>query len=300
MLVPCGNDGSTTKLKFTLNAMLGGVALACLTASAANRTPTVVVRAAEPQEISQVLSYPALVDAKVRAVVLAELDGVVRKIHSNIGQKVERGTRLFTIQQTDPVFQFAPVASVTPVTGLVSELNVTEGTLVSKGQKLATVTDPRSLKVTIEVPAGDVPLIQSESAGELEIPSVDKRLKLKLVGVSPSVDVATGTATAELRPAPADIDKIRPGMVGKMTFKANQRRGFLVPEDALIQSQNQTFLRLVKDDKATKVPVRVGARLLGRAEITEGLNQGDLVVERTSGYVADGETVKAEQAGAAK
>jgi multidrug efflux pump subunit AcrA (membrane-fusion protein) len=262
---------------------------------AATGVPTVMVKPAKLQEVSQVLSYPAVVDAKVRATVLAEMDGVVRKIHANIGQKVRSGTRLFTMQQTDPVYQFAPVSTISPVTGLVSEMAVTEGTLVAKGQKLAAVTDPRTLKIMIEVAAADIALLQNEGGATLEVPALGAPLQLKLIGISPSVDYATGTATAELAPKPADVAKLRPGMVGKVTFKAGLHKGFMIPEDALVQTQNRTFVRVVEDGKAKKVPVTVGARMRGQAEITQGLKEGTMVVERASGFVADGEEVKSEE-----
>lgn len=257
--------------------------------------PTVFVKAAKLTEVSQNLSYPAIVQARVQATVLAEADGVVRKIHARLGQAVRVGSRLFTIQQTDPIFQYAAVATPTPVTGVVSELNITEGALVTKGQKLANVTDPKSLKVIVEVPAQDILLLTNGLSGELESPALPSKLRLSLSGLSPNVDPATGTASAELAPLQNDMAFLRPGLIGKITFKANQRQGFLVPEDAIVQQQKNTFLRVVEDGKAKKIPVTIGARLRGMAEITKGLKEGMMVVERASGFVADGEAVKVQE-----
>lgn len=283
-----------------LRTWVGAIILGPISISvwAANPTnlPTVVVREAKQVEVSQNLSFPATVEARVHATVLAEADGVVRKIHASLGQQVKRGRRLFTIQQNDPIYQFAPVSTITPVSGMVSELSVTEGALVSKGQKLASVTDPTNLKVLIEIPAQDLALLQTGAVGKLECPALPHALNLTLVGVSPTVDSATGTATAELTPSKEDVKLLRPGLVGKVSFKAGVHKGFLVPEDAILQSQNQYFLRVVKDGVAKKVPVQVGQRMRGFAEIVKGLEEGWHVVERASGFIADGEQVKVEQA----
>jgi len=262
---------------------------------ATSTAPTVFVKTAKLSEISQNLSYPAIVQAKIQATVLAESDGVVRKIHAQLGQPARARVRLFTIQQTDPIFQYASVGTPSPVTGVVSELNITEGALVTKGQKLATVTNPNSLKILVEVPAQDLPLLTNGLVGELESPALSGKIALTLVGLSPTVDPATGTATAELAPSASQMNLLRPGVIGKVTFKANLRHGFLVPEDALVESQRETFLRIVENGKAKKVPVTVGARLRGMAEISKGLASGMKVVERTSGFVGEGEAVKVQE-----
>ena len=267
-----------------------------LFAATPGKIPTVVVRPSKLTEISQLLIYPAVVEAKVHAIILAEADGVVRKLHANLGQPIKAGKRLITIQQMDPIFQYAPVSTITPVSGVVSELSVTEGTLVTKGQRLASVTDPNHLKVMVEIPAKDLEKLRESGVGQLETPALGEKLELKLLGISPTVDPATGTATAELTPDSPSVRRLRQGMVGKVTFRAGLHHGFIVPEDALIESQNQTFLRIVADGKAKKIPVKVGDRMRGKAEITQGLEEGYQVVERTSGYVADGEAVNIEEA----
>jgi multidrug efflux pump subunit AcrA (membrane-fusion protein) len=286
-------------MRFRLLALALAVAVMASPAAPAaipEKLMTVVVRKAQKTEVGQTLSYPATVEPKIRATILAESDGVVRKIHAQLGQPVKGGGRLFTVQQTDPIFQYAPVGTISPVGGVVSELLITEGALVTKGQKLAVVTDPKDLKVLVEVPARDMSLLTKGLVGRLESPALAQPLELRLAGVSPSVDPATGTAAAELIPSPKESLFLRPGIIGKITFKADVHSGFLVPEDAVLQSQDKNFIRLVVDQKIKKVPVTLGARLRGQIEITSGLEEGYAVVERSSGFVAEGETVKVEEA----
>jgi multidrug efflux pump subunit AcrA (membrane-fusion protein) len=260
-----------------------------------SKMPMVFVKKSKLSDVSQSLSYPAVVQARVQATVLAESDGVIKKIHVNLGQPIRGGARLFTVQQTDPIYRYAAVATPAPVTGIISELDITEGALVAKGQKLATVTDPASVKVLVEVPAQDLPLIQKDLIGELDVPALSKKVPLTIQGISPSVDPATGTASAELAPSKRDAALIRPGLVGKVTFRANVHRGFLVPEDALVENQTETFLRIVEDGKARKIPVTVVSRSRGQAEISKGLKEGQMVVERASGFIGDGEAVKIQE-----
>jgi multidrug efflux pump subunit AcrA (membrane-fusion protein) len=260
------------------------------------KKPTVFVLTAKRTEISRILSYPALIEARVHATVLAETDGVVRKIHFALGKKVAAGSPLLTLQQTDPIFQYATVSTKAPVTGVVSEINVTEGALVTKGQKLASVTDPKNLKILVEVPAQDISSLRVGLEGSFESPSIPDKVPLHLAGLSPNVDPATGTASSELIPQKGERSLLlRPGMIGKVTFKTNLRSGFVVPEDAVIKLEDRKYLRLVVDGKVSKVPVSIGDRQRGEVEVTAGLEEGAKIVARSSGFVADGDEVMVEE-----
>lgn len=251
----------------------------------------VITLRAEKVAISQPLTYPALVEAKVQATVLAEADGVVKQIHSLLGQKTGRGHRLMTIQQTDPIFQFAPVAIKSPVAGIVSELNVTEGALVTKGQKLASVIDPKQLRILVEIPAQDLRFIGVGLKGEFVSPALSRPVPMGLVGVSPNVDPGTGTASAQLSPSGKTGTSLIPGMIGKVLFQVNLHQGILVPEDAVVQFRQQTYLRTIKSGRVQQVPVVLGERSRGQVEILSGLEDGEKVVTRSSRYLSEGDEV---------
>src|SRR6476620_749929 len=71
--------------------------------------PVVFVETLKKSELFETLTYPARIVPKVNTTILAELDGVVRRIHAPLGQAVGRKTRLMTVSHTDPVYQYAPV-----------------------------------------------------------------------------------------------------------------------------------------------------------------------------------------------
>src|SRR5262249_47030293 len=72
-------------------------------------------KAVQSTELFEVLSYPARVVPKVNSTVLAEVDGVVTRIHAPLGQSVGRRQKLITISHTDPVYQYAPVTILSPI-----------------------------------------------------------------------------------------------------------------------------------------------------------------------------------------
>src|SRR5262249_52029128 len=67
-----------------------------------------------------------------------------------------------------------------------------------------------------------------------------------------------------------------PGMTGEMNIITGQRENaLLVPSRAV---RNQTQVLVVKDGRVEQREVKTGFRSIERAEILEGLEEGDLVI----------------------
>ena len=63
-----------------------------------------------------------------------------------------------------------------------------------------------------------------------------------------------------------------------------------------LTAEKTPYVRLIKAGKANLTPVVLGRKQAGIVEILKGLKNGDQVVERTSGFVAEGEQVDVQQA----
>ena len=269
-----------------------GVTKAAVPAKTEEKKPIVFVAKAVTTELSETLTYPARVEPRIKATVLSEADGVVTKILMPLGSQVKAHQTLLYVRNTDPVFKFAAMAVTAPVTGIVSRVEVTEGSRVVKGDKLALVTDPNQTRVVVEVTADDVRLIKNGQEALLSIPNrQDEAVALKVKGISPFVDPATGTALCELE---ATNPKLLPppGSIARVTFKANVRKGISINDTAITYRGKDPFVRIVSEGKAKLVAVVLGRKQAGTVEILKGLKTGDDVVERTSKFVGDGEPVE--------
>lgn len=265
--------------------------------STQERKLTVFVRTAERQPLYDKLVYPARISPRVNAAVLAEVEGVVTEIKTPLGTRVKAKTPLLTIRNLDPVFRYAPLSVVSPVDGVVGHVDVSVGSRVNRGDKLLIVTDPERVRVTIEVPAHDLKRIKAGLEGELKLSEQDSNVRVKVRGVSPFVDPATSTAHCELQIEEAVHDAtLAPGSVGRVTFHANRREAFLVPDSAVEYLGREPHLRLVNDGKVHRVPVSLGRRRGGSVEVVRGLKEGDIVIERASGHLAEGDAVETESA----
>ena len=258
----------------------------------------VFVRQLKDAELFDQLIYPAKVISQVNTVILSETDGIVTKILSPLGQSVIGHQNLMVISHIDPIYQYAPMTILAPVSGVVSSVEVTEGTQVSKGQRLATVMDPKKIRVTLEIPAQDLALIFKGMSGEFKPMGSEQIISVKVRGVSPFVDPATGTASCEVELSSPGKKKVlvSPGLLGQVSFKANQHSGISIPDTALFYKGSETFVRVIEGEKAKHLPVVLGKKQRGYVEILKGLPPNSVLVERSSRYIGDGESVTVEKA----
>lgn len=253
----------------------------------------VFTKKAHASDLADELTYPARVLPRINTTILAETDGVVSKIHAPLGERVSKNQRLITIKHTDPVYQYAPVTLKSSVDGVVSSVEVTEGTQVAKGAKLATVTDPSQVSVVIEIPGQDISFLKSGMPGELQVRGSEKKVNVKIHGISPFVDPVTGTASCELEITSTDTS-LSLGQLAQVKFRTNVRKGFSVSDESIVYKGNDPFLRTVVEGKLKRIPVKLGNRQRGQTEILDGLIENAEVIERTSRHVADGDEIQVE------
>lgn len=243
------------------------------------------------ENFSDELSYPARVVPKINSTVLADADGVVTQLPAILGQKVSARQTLVVITHTDPVYQYAPMKVLSPISGVVSAVNVAEGSQVNKGDKLASVTDPKKLRVVIEAPAEDLGSLHKGIPAEFRVTGGSEPIAVKLQGVSPFVDPSTGTATCEF-----DVNSPRsalaPGIVGRIVMSVHQRTGIRIPEYAIIYRNQSPFARIYENGKVRFSALKLGKKQDGFVEILSGIKEKETVVERASRFVADGEAVQ--------
>ncbi len=262
--------------------------------AATDTTPVVQIKKVELTENSESLSYPARVESRVSGAILAEVEGVVREVVT-LGAHVKKGQVLFKIQQLDPVYQYAPAKIVAPVSGVVSQIEVTVGTQVTRGQRIATVVDPSQLRVTAEIPGSDLEKITHKAQVAFTTSLMEKAEDLSFEGISPLVNPTTGTATANLLFKNKN-PRLSAGSIGKIQVTLKNGTAIRVSEQAVVYKGAVPYVRIVDDKSIAKYKeVELGSRQAGLVEIKKGLSANDALIERASQYVQDNKAVKIEK-----
>ena len=179
-----------------------------------------------------------------------------------------------------------------PFSGYLGAKTINTGEYVQSAQKLLQIVNLDNLKVIYNIPEADLPklslgekigLTSSEYPGKLFIASVSF--------IAPEVDSTTGTVEVHALYDNKD-HLLEPGeFVSVKQPLAKPERQILIPDSAIVQSLDGSFIFIVKDNKAVKQAVVVGKQLAGSTEIKSGLTPDDLVVVQGQTLLQNGQIV---------
>jgi membrane fusion protein (multidrug efflux system) len=165
-----------------------------------------------------------------------------------------------------------------PFAGVLGLRMVSPGSLVTPGTVITTLDDVSRIKLDFSVPESQLSALsvgQPVTAGSDAYPG--ESFQGEITSVGSRVDAATRALAAR-----AEFDnasgKLRQGMLLRVNLQQAERQTLQVPELALQQVGQQSFLFRVVGDKVEQVPVKIGARRPGWVEIIDGVKAGDRVV----------------------
>ncbi|TWI07980.1 efflux RND transporter periplasmic adaptor subunit [Aerolutibacter ruishenii] len=188
-----------------------------------------------------------------------------------------------------------------PFSGVLGLRQVSPGALVTPGTVITTLDDTSRVYVDFPVPEaalGHVASGQRVSGTSVAWPG------RTFDGTVATVDSRLDEATRALvvRGDFHNPDRaLRPGMLLQVTLSRPERQALLLPEIAVVQVGNASYVfRVGADGKAERADVKVGVRRDGLAEIVEGLAAGDRVVVDGTGKLRPGATVVEAQGGPEK
>ena len=262
--------------------------------------PSVYTDPIKVQTLSDRLVYPAAVSASRIVPVTSEVDGFIKDLKAELGQKVAQGSPLLKISNPDPVYHYEPFVVTAPFAGVITSIDIAVGDRVQKGRALLTLTDNRQLKIKINVTADDLSRLSPQQKAELKIG--ENTWPLHVRALSPMVDPATGTAACELElDAKANPSQLVAGKLGQVVFSLGERKGIIVPESAIFYRGRDTFvIRVEASSKAHYVQVKIAKAISGSYEIlSPDLKEGQKIVTHATSYVAEGDEldVKSAEAG---
>ena len=213
----------------------------------------------------------------------AELGFLSKEIQINSSlQSVE--TQLQNLEDT-----LANVAVTSPINGVVTAMNVIEGTIAqaTSQQPLLAVSETNSPEVSIGISETLLPYIKSGDTVKITVPAVSTEgFDAKVRSVSTTTDVQTGLYTVTVT-LPTD-ESYSIGMFVNAEFITEEQKAVVsVPQSAVLTDQESKYVYVVENEKARKVPVTTGLTNGTNTEITSGLNGGEILVIKGSEYLTN-------------
>lgn len=165
-----------------------------------------------------------------------------------------------------------------PIAGRITEVETQLGAYVSAGAELFNVADPRRIQIDAAVPSTDAQRIRPGDRAVVELPgggTVDAVVRSAI----PVLDPESRTATIVLQPAgvPAGLTQGQAVRV-RILPRREAGGGIVVPEEAIQQVEGRDTVFVQAEGGFQAMPVAVGRRSGGRAEILEGLRPGLVIV----------------------
>jgi len=189
-----------------------------------------------------------------------------------------------------------------PFAGVVGLRTASPGQYVRPGEQIGTLDDLSEIKLDFDVPETQIARLAQNVAITARAAAFPNRV---FEGVIANVDsrVDPSTRTVRVRAMlPNGDEALRPGMLLSVEVSANPRQALAVPEIAILDQGADAFVYKVAQgeagQRAERVPVHVGVRHGGMAEILSGLTVGDAVIVEGMQSVRPGQPVRVRGASA--
>lgn len=214
-----------------------------------------------------------------QADVSIRISGSVTAIDVNLGDRVKQGQRLATVQSRLVGNPPPSVAVTAPIAGLIDARNINLGQAVEPNTVLFHISNRDKLLVIAQVYEEDLGEIKAGQEVNIHALSYPKRIfPGQVTLIEPNLDPLTRTVNVRIT-----LDNkegfLKPGMfVRANVILAHNEAALAVPNAALLQADNESFVFVQNDDTYDRVVVNVGAVDDEYSEITDGLVPGDLVV----------------------
>jgi multidrug efflux pump subunit AcrA (membrane-fusion protein) len=154
-----------------------------------------------------------------------------------------------------------------PFDGVVSKRLVDVGQLLQpsgaqpeSGRPLFVVVRTDPVRIFVDVPEGDAPLVRPGSTARVMVQALQEReFTGRVTRFSWVLDTQTRTLRTQIDLPNAD-GLLRPGMYAKAHVLAEQPGTLTVPSEAVIYRDDESFVVRVENGRAVLTPVRLGRR----------------------------------------
>jgi len=164
---------------------------------------------------------------------------------------------------------------ISPVKGIVGNLNIQNKTFLSKNQAILTVVDLSQFEVEIDIPesyADDLALGMT-----VAIQFEQQSFSARLVTISP--EILNNQVTGRVRFLDKIPVKLRQNQRLNTQIILEQKFDILqVKRGQFLESSGGRYAYLIKDGLAHKTVITTGARSLSHVEVLNGLSAGDQII----------------------
>lgn len=190
-----------------------------------------------------------------------------------------------------------------PFAGYIAERNLDTGAYVSSAtaststmsRGIMSLHDIDTVRVLIEVVERDIPLVKIGQKAELRAEAYpDHAFEGTVTRIVQALNRATRTMTVEID-LPNRDRRLKGGMFARVeVMVGTHHQALQIPIEAVSRLEDMQYIYVVREGKAQRVDVEIGARSDDRIEITKGLADDEQIIVVGKDLVHDGTPVQAQ------
>ena len=186
----------------------------------------------------------------------------------------------------------------TPIAGIVTEATPSvAGVNVTPATATYSIVDPDTVYFEAEVSEFEVPRISTDQKVVLRLdayPDEEFEGYVETISFQSTTTSTGGTAFIAKIPLPLNSEnRFRIGMNGEAEFVVSEKADVLmVPLTSLIEEDEKEYVWIVENGRAKRVEIKTGASSLNNIEVTEGLEEDNVVILRPPSDITEGAKIK--------
>jgi multidrug efflux pump subunit AcrA (membrane-fusion protein) len=220
-------------------------------------------------------------DASLSMQVFPPSAGKIIKVFVELGDEVQKGQPLYSIESSDTNQTELTVQS--PIAGQITSVSATPGLLAQPSNAPApcSVADVSTKWLLANVIESDSPLFQTGQPVEVKVAAYPERaFEGSISKIYPTVDLNTHRLT--IRAEISDpTNELRAGMLADFSVQVQKPvESVAMPANGVVREGDGTMTAWVTTDRKhfTQKIVKTGLRENGEVQILDGLKQGELAV----------------------
>jgi len=199
-------------------------------------------------------------------------------------EKAQLGLKSAKVQYHTVQEQIARTNITAPFSGIVTMKFSESGAHAAPGIPLLQITDNSALRFTVNVPEKDLALFtlnQEYTVTADAFSNLNLHGKTILIGSKGNI---ANSFPVQFSVANTADEKIKSGMFGRVLISGKTSyEGVIIPSSAVIGSDIEPKVYIVKNNKAVLQKISVAQQLENSIVVGDGLNQEDIII--TSGFI---------------
>jgi len=180
--------------------------------------------------------------------------------------------------------------------GFITERLIERGGRVNANQQVYTIEDFNPLLIRVFVPTSDAIKLEAGMPAEVTTEVLEGALfegDVKLI--NPRIDVETGTVKVTVEVFDESL-RLKPGMFVEVRIAIGMKENVLViPRKALLYKQNKIYVFVKDQNQVYQREILLGLTEEDEVEVTDGLNEGEVIIVVGVEGLKDGQMVDVVQ-----